>query len=242
MMKHTLRVALFLTLGLSPLAAQEAGDALKDPKEKISYTIGVSIGRDFEQNGIDVNLDTLLRGIKDARAGGKLALSDEEMGKTMQEFQSEMQAKMMKAQQEEGAKNKAAGEKFLAENKGKEGIKTTASGLQYQVVTEGKGAKAAKTDTVKVDYRGTLISGEEFDSSFKRGEAAEFPVNRVIPGWTEALQLMSVGSKYNLFIPSELAYGEQGPPGIGPNQVLLFDVELKEIKKGDAKAEDEAAE
>lgn len=240
-MKYTLHAALFLTLGLSPLAAQDAAEASKAaadaPKDKISYTIGVSIGRDFKQNGIDVDMDTLVRGIKDAKGDGKLAMSDEEMGKTMQEFQTQMQEKMMKTQAEEGEKNKAAGAKFLEENKKKDGVKTTGTGLQYMVVSEGKGAKPAKTDTVVVDYKGTLIGGDEFDSSYKRGEPAEFPVNRVIPGWTEALQLMSVGSKYKLFIPSELAYGEQGPPGIGPNQVLVFDVELKEIKKGDEKAE-----
>ncbi len=245
-MKNTLSAALFLSLGLSPLLAQEkpaaSTPAPDAPKDKVSYTIGVSIGKDFKQNGIEVDMETLMRGVRDGRGAGEPALTEEEMGKVMQEFQSEMQAKMMKAQQEEGVKNKAAGAKFLEENKKKEGVKTTASGLQYQVVSEGKGAKPEKTDTVTVDYKGTLIGGDEFDSSYKRGEPAEFPVNRVIPGWTEALQLMTVGSKYKLFIPSDLAYGEQGPPGIGPNQVLIFDVELKDVKKADAQAEAAEAE
>ena len=143
----------------------------------------------------------------------------------------------MSATKEAATKNAAAGEKFLAENKGKPGVKTTASGLQYKVIKEGAGAMPKETDTVVTDYRGTLIGGKEFDSSHKRGEPASFPVNRVIKGWTEALQIMKVGSKYELYVPAALAYGERGAgQDIGPNETLIFEVELKEIKKPEAAA------
>jgi FKBP-type peptidyl-prolyl cis-trans isomerase FklB len=151
----------------------------------------------------------------------------------MQDFQKKMMAKQMAAREEGLGKNKAEGEKFLADNKKKEGIKTTASGLQYKVITAGTGKTPKATDTVKTHYRGTLINGTEFDSSYKRGEPAEFPVNGVIKGWTEALQLMKEGAKWQLFIPSELAYGERGAGrDIGPNSTLIFDIELISVKAG----------
>jgi FKBP-type peptidyl-prolyl cis-trans isomerase len=162
--------------------------------------------------------------------GAKPLMNDEQVKATMAAFQKEMMAKQAAAKKEMGAKNEAAGKKFLDENKKKEGWKTTASGLQYKVLKEGSGTAPKETDTVKVNYRGTTIDGTEFDSSYKRGQPATFPVNRVIKGWTEGLQLMKPGSKYQLAIPSNLAYGERGAGSdIGPNSTLLFDVELLEV-------------
>jgi FKBP-type peptidyl-prolyl cis-trans isomerase len=208
-----------------------AQDAPKDDKEKVSYSIGVDIGKNLKRAEIDINSDMLTRGLHDALGDGKTAMTDQEMQQTMQNFQTDMQSKMQKKRTEMAEKNKTEGEAFLAENKKKSGIKTLPSGLQYEVVTEGKGEKPKASDTVKTNYRGTLIDGKEFDSSFKRNEPAIFPVGGVIPGWTEALQLMPVGSKWKLYVPASLAYKENGPPGIGPNATLLFEIELLGIEK-----------
>jgi FKBP-type peptidyl-prolyl cis-trans isomerase FklB len=231
---HIMKSFIIATVTVSVAALSlRAEDAPKDPKDKISYSIGVDIGRNMKRSGIDINPAMLAKGLGDAVSGNKTALTDEEMQQTLQAFQTEMRAKAMKSREEAGDKNKAAGEAFLAENKKKEGVVTLPSGLQYKIVTAGKGEKPKSTDTVVTNYRGTLIDGTEFDSSYKRGEPASFPVNGVIAGWTEALQLMPVGSKWQLFIPSNLAYGPSGPPGspIGPNSTLLFDIELLSIKK-----------
>jgi FKBP-type peptidyl-prolyl cis-trans isomerase FklB len=169
-------------------------------------------------------------GIKDALAG-KPQLTPDQIKEVMTTFEKDMEQK----QKETGEKNKAEGAKFLEENKKKDGVKTTASGLQYKVIKDGNGAQPKKTDTVTVNYRGTLMNGTEFDSSYKRGQPATFPVNGVIPGWTEALQLMKVGSKYQLFIPSTLAYGERSVgPDIGANSTLIFEVELMDAKPAPA--------
>lgn len=208
----------------------QAQDAPKETKDKVSYSIGLSIGTNLQRQGIDINSDHLFNGIKDALAGAKPRLSEKEMNSTMQAFQQEMMSKAQAQRKAAGEKNKSAGEAFLAENKKKEGVKVTASGLQYKVISEGKGEKPKATDTVVAHYRGTLIDGKEFDSSYKRNEPAEFPLNQVIPGWTEGLQLMSVGSKYQFVIPSSLAYGESAPAEIGPDSTLVFDVELVGIK------------
>ena len=219
-----------VSLALTPFAPG-ADPTLKDQKEKVSYSIGLDIGSALKRQLIDVNQELLTRGIKDGLAGNKGLLSDEEMKETMANFQKEMMAKQTAARKEAGAKNEAAGKKFLEENKKKPGVKTTASGLQYLVEKEGTGPTPKATDTVKVNYRGTTIEGTEFDSSFKRGQPATFPVNRVIKGWTEALQLMKVGAKYKIFVPADLAYGERGAGAdIGPNSTLLFDVELLSIE------------
>ena len=182
---------------------------------------------------MEVNTDLLMRGLKDGLGGAKSVLTEEQIKETMNTFQKEMMEKQQAAQKEQGEKNKAEGEKFLAENKKKDGVVTTASGLQYTVLKEGTGPKPGLTDKVKVHYHGTLIDGRVFDSSVDRGQPIELSVNGVIPGWTEALQLMPVGSKYRLWLPAKLAYGEQGTPGgpIGPNATLVFDVELLEIAK-----------
>jgi FKBP-type peptidyl-prolyl cis-trans isomerase FklB len=214
------------TIGLAQDKAQ-----LKDQKDKASYSIGYDIGETFKKQNVDLNPDALFGGLKDALAGKEASLSKEEREKTLQAFQKEMMEKQMAASKEAATKNAAEGEKFLTENKKKDGVKTTASGLQYKVLKEGSGASQKETDTVVTNYKGTLLDGTEFDSSYKRNEPASFPVNRVIKGWTEALQLMKPGAKYQLFIPSALAYGERGAGQlIGPNATLIFEVELLSIK------------
>lgn len=212
----------------------QAQDAPKDTKDKVSYSIGLSIGGNLKRQGVEVNEEQFFNGIKDALSGAKPRLSEEEMNTTMQGFQQEMVAKAQTKLKEASDKNKSAGEAFLADNKKKEGVKVTSSGLQYKVISEGKGEKPKETDTVIAHYKGALIDGKEFDSSYKRNEPAEFPLNQVIPGWTEGLQLMTVGSKYQFVIPSELAYGKNAPAEIGPDSTLVFDVELVGIKKAEA--------
>lgn len=204
---------------------------MNDQKDKVSYSIGLDIGNTLKRQSIDVNEPALSRGIQDALSGAKPALTEEQMKDAMQTFRKDMMAKQETARKAEADKNAAAGQKFLEENKKKPGVKTTASGLQYKVLKEGNGPTPKSTDTVKVNYRGTTVDGTEFDSSYKRGEPATFPVDRVIKGWTEGLQLMKVGSKYQLFIPADLGYGEQGAGSdIGPNSTLIFDVDLLGIQ------------
>jgi FKBP-type peptidyl-prolyl cis-trans isomerase FklB len=204
---------------------------LKDQKDKASYSIGYDIGETFKKQNVELNPDALFGGLKDALAGKDASLTKEDREKTLQAFQKEMMEKQVAASKEAATKNAAEGEKFLTENKKKPDVKTTASGLQYKVLKEGSGASPKETDTVVVNYKGTLIDGTEFDSSYKRNEPASFQVNRVIKGWIEGLQLMKPGAKFQLFIPSALAYGERGAGQlIGPNATLLFEVELVSIK------------
>ena len=200
---------------------------LKSDVQKSSYAIGQQIGREIKGQGIEVDTDAIAMSIQDAMAGKESRLTMAEMQQVMQR----MNEKMMSKQAESGKENKTKGEKFLADNKSKKGIQSTASGLQYEVLKEGKGPKPKDTDQVKVNYKGTLMDGTEFDSSYKRGEPAQFPVGGVIKGWTEALKLMPVGSKWKLYIPSDLAYGERGRPGIPASSMLTFEVELMEIVK-----------
>jgi FKBP-type peptidyl-prolyl cis-trans isomerase FklB len=221
-----------ITLMGTRLHAQNT-PAFKDQKDKVSYSIGLNIGTNFKRQGIEISTDMLLSGIKDAISGGKPALTDAEVQQTLMAFQQEMMAKQAEKAKGLGEKNKKDGEAFLAANKKKDGVKTTASGLQYKVLVDGKGKKPTADDTVRVHYRGTLIDGTEFDSSYKRNEPAEFPLNGVIPGWTEAVQLMTVGSKWQIVLPSALAYGERGQgQDIGPAATLLFDIELLAIIDG----------
>lgn len=204
---------------------------LKTQLDSVSYTIGMSIGKNFKHQLVEINPDVLIQAIKDVLGGNKTILTDEQAQAIMMAFQNELAAKQEAKNRELAEKNKKDGEAFLVENKKREGVVTTGSGLQYKVLKEGNGPKPKAESTVSVHYRGTLIDGTEFDSSFKRGEPATFPVGGVIRGWTEALQLMPVGSKWQLFIPSELAYGERGTGGvIGPNAVLIFEVELLGIE------------
>ncbi len=228
-------------------AASQAGAAekiqIKTQKDKVSYTIGLDMGNSLKKQSIDVDTKILAQGIKDALAGAKPLMTEQEIKDTIAALRDELMAKQKEAvakQQEQmkalGEKNKKEGEAFLAENAKKEGVKTLPSGLQYKVITEGKGKKPRATDSVTVNYRGTLIDGTEFDSSIKRGQPATFPVNGVIPGWTEALQLMKEGSKWQLVIPSSLAYKEQGAGGaIGPNAVLVFEVEIISVNEPEKK-------
>jgi FKBP-type peptidyl-prolyl cis-trans isomerase FklB len=224
-------LVLAIALGVAaPLAAAEE-PAFKSQKEKTSYALGVNIGKAMKQNGMDVDLTLLLKGIEDARGDGKLAMTDAELAETIQTFQQEMAAKQGQKLKGLADKNKAEGDTFLAENKKKEGVTTLPSGLQYKVLKTGTGKSPKADDTVVTHYRGTLIDGTEFDSSIKRGEPATFGVKDVIPAWTEALQRMKVGDKWQLFVPPDLAYGERGAGHvIGPNATLIFEVELLEIK------------
>jgi FKBP-type peptidyl-prolyl cis-trans isomerase FklB len=215
----------------APPVISDTKMTLKDDKDKISYSIGLNIGRSMKSEGLPINPDALAAAMKDVFSGAKPLLTDEEVKVVMENFQKEMQAKQLKSREEGLGKNKAEGEKFLADNKQKAGVKSTASGLQYTVIKDGTGKTPKATDTVSTHYRGTLINGTEFDSSYKRGEPAEFPVNGVIKGWTEALQLMKEGSKWQLYIPSDLAYGERGAgKDIGPNSTLIFEIELLKVK------------
>jgi len=210
--------------------AEDKPPQLKDLKDKASYSIGLNFGMNFKRQNVDLNSDAFAAGFKDGMSGRNPLMSEQEVRETMTAFEKDMQQK----QGEMAKKNAAEAEKFLAENKTKEGVKTTSSGLQYKALKEGNGAQPKSSDTVTVNYRGTLIDGTEFDSSYKRGQPATFPVGGVIKGWTEALQLMKVGSKYQLFIPASLAYGEQGRPGIPPNATLIFEVELMDVKSPQA--------
>jgi len=209
---------------------EEKPAQFKDQKDKFSYAVGLNIGMNFKRQNVDVNPDLVLGGLKDGMAG-KPQMTMDQIRDTMMAFEKDMQEK----QAEAGKKSAADADKFLAENKKKDGVKTTASGLQYKVLKEGNGAQPKSSNTVTVNYRGTLIDGTEFDSSYKRGQPATFPVGGVIKGWTEALQLMKPGSKYQLFIPPDLAYGQNSPgPQIPPNSALIFEVELMNVQSGGA--------
>jgi FKBP-type peptidyl-prolyl cis-trans isomerase FklB len=215
----------------APAAKSPQVLTLKTQKDKISYAIGMNIGQSMKKDSLDLDPAIVSRGLNDALTGAKPLMTEDEAKTVMTEFRSEMMKKQQAAAQQAGDSNKQAGQQFLAANKTKEGVVTLPSGLQYKVLKEGTGPKPTASDTVVTNYRGTLIDGTEFDSSYKRGEPATFPVGQVIKGWTEALQLMPVGSKWQLFIPSDLAYGERSPGGeIGPNSTLIFDIELLSIQ------------
>jgi len=206
--------------------------ALKTQKEKASYALGMKIGGDLRRQGVNASVDPALaaRGFKDALAGTKALLTEDEEKAALTQLQTEVRGKMEAKAHEAGAAARKEGETFLAANKSKEGVVTLPSGLQYKILTAGTGPKPTATDTVTCNYRGTLINGKEFDSSFKGGKPVSFPVNGVIKGWTEALQLMPVGSKWQLFIPADMAYGDRGSgPDIGPGETLIFEVELLSI-------------
>jgi FKBP-type peptidyl-prolyl cis-trans isomerase FklB len=221
--------------------------ALTTQKEKFSYALGMYVGNGnaqmLKKQSVEFDPNLVAQGVKDAMSGGKTRLTEDEMKTVLTEVQNEIQKQQQEKMQQAGAANKTEGETFLAANKDKEGVVTLPSGLQYKILTAGTGAKPTASDSVVCNYRGSLLDGTEFDSSAKHGKAATFEVDRVIKGWTEALQLMPVGSKWQLFIPSSLAYGERGGPGgaIGPNATLIFEVELLSIqdKTKDDKAKDD---
>jgi FKBP-type peptidyl-prolyl cis-trans isomerase len=210
---------------------------LKTDKDKQSYAIGLNIGKTMHKDGVVVNTAVLARGIRDAMAGGKVLMTDDEIKATLTALSVELKKKATEKSEAEATTNKAAGETFLAANKAKDGVVTLPSGLQYKVIKQGDGPKPTATDSVVCNYRGTLLDGTEFDSSYKRGQPATFPVGQVIKGWTEALQLMPVGSKWQLFVPADLAYGARGAgQQIEPNSTLVFEVELLSIQpKAEAK-------
>ena len=222
-----------LAASLTVFAGGVSAQALVTEKDKLSYAIGMNFGQSLKsipdvQKEID--LAVLMRGVTASISASKTSLTEAEAGQILQAFSAKMQQKTQAVAKVEGTKNKTAGDAFLAANKAKAGVKTTASGLQYQVLTPGKGEMPKPNSQVKVHYRGTTIDGKEFDSSYARKEPASFPLNGVIPGWTEGLQLMNKGSKFKFVIPGNLAYAERGsPPNIGPNAVLVFEVELLEI-------------
>jgi FKBP-type peptidyl-prolyl cis-trans isomerase FklB len=206
---------------------------LKDQKNKESYSLGYQFGQSLKSQGVDINLDIYASGIRDALGGKEPQMSQEEIRATIMELQRRVMATQQKELREKAAKNLEEGKKFLVENQKKEGIKTLPSGLQYKILTEGSGKTPKAEDTVTVHYKGTLIGGAEFDSSYKRGQPATFQVKGVIKGWTEALQLMKEGAKWQLFIPPELGYGERGAGPISPNSTLIFEVELISVKQKD---------
>ena len=216
----------------APAAATATAAASADPfagvrLDIVSYAIGNNFGKQMGEQGFKPDYETYVAGMKDGVSGAASKFSQSEIQEAMMKFQAAMQASSAQA----GERAVADGKKFLETNGKKEGVKTTASGLQSEVLKAAEGPKPAATDEVTVHYRGTLITGKEFDSSYSRNEPTSFPLNQVIKGWTEGLQLMSVGSKFKFTIPSDLAYGENGPPSIGPNQVLVFEVELIKIGK-----------
>jgi FKBP-type peptidyl-prolyl cis-trans isomerase FklB len=214
-----------------PAAKTTAPLALKTDKDKTSYAIGVNMGKSIRTGPVDLDDKILLQAFRDALAGRKLLMTDDEVKATMTALQADMRKKQEEKMQALAETNKKAGEEFLASNKTKDGVVTLPSGLQYKILTPGTGPKPTLTDSVVCNYKGTLLDNTEFDSSYKRGQPATFPVGQVIKGWTEALQLMPVGSKWQLFIPSDLAYGPRGSgPTIGPNSALIFEVELISIK------------
>jgi FKBP-type peptidyl-prolyl cis-trans isomerase FklB len=215
---------------------------LKTQKEKFSYALGLNLGTSLHKQSVDVDPNIVAQGLKAALAGGKTLMTPEEAQAALTAVQNDLRQKQQEKMKVAGEANKKEGEAFLAANKSKEGVVTLPSGLQYKILTAGTGPKPTAADTVVCNYRGTLINGKEFDSSYKRGQPATFPVGGVIKGWTEALQLMPVGSKWQLFIPSNLAYGDRGAGGdIGPDATLIFEVELISIQdksKTDEKPEE----
>lgn len=227
-----MRVILTMILAVLPaLASAQEAPALKTEKDKLSYALGMDLGGQFKARSVDVDPALLAKGLQDALSGGKTIMTPDEAKAVIASLQQAIAAKQAAEAKAAADKNKAEGDAYLAANKAKDGVVTLPSGLQYKVLTTGTGKKPLPTDTVVCNYRGTLIDGKEFDSSYTRGQPATFPVDKVIKGWTEVLQLMPVGSKWQVFIPAALAYGERSPsPDIGPNSTLIFEIELVAVK------------
>ncbi len=229
MQKIVIGTCLVLLMATTAISADKA-DTFKNEQQKLSYAMGLDLGTYFKGLGEDFDLTVLQHGISDAYTGKKPLMTAEEAAAVQKKFAARQQERQIKKTVAMVKKNRDAAEKFLAENKKKEGVKVTKSGLQYKVIKEGKGKKPGLQDTVKVHYKGTLLNGKEFDSSYKRHQPAVFKVGQVISGWQEALQLMPVGSTYELYLPPDLAYGDRGaPPVIEPGSMLIFKVELLDI-------------
>ena len=227
-----MRIANFLSASAVSLVLAVPGIAvaMESPEDRLSYTIGMDIGQSLADQDMDLNIDLLVEALRAAYAGEETRLTQEEALAERDQFMQRRQQELEAQRGQEAALNLEQGQAFLAENRNNPGVEETASGLQYRVIEEGDGAQPSATDRVTVHYRGTLIDGVEFDSSYARGEPATFGLNQVIPGWTEGVQLMREGATYEFFIPADLAYGEQGRPGpIGPNSTLIFQVELIEV-------------
>ncbi len=228
LLSSILSVAVFLAL--AGCSSKDKVTRLSTQDQKVSYMFGLNMGGYLKKLGINVDKAALLQAINDTLSGAKLLLTPQEVAAVQQEFSQKMQEQQMAKTKAASEKNGKEGEEFLKKNKGEKGVVTTPSGLQYQILTQGSGPKPKATDMVTVNYRGTLIDGKEFDNSYSRGQPATFPVNGVIPGWTEGLQLMNVGTKAKLFVPANLGYGDRGAgQEIGPNQTLVFEVELLSI-------------
>jgi len=227
-MRWVLTVAMIV---LPALAAAQEAPALKTEKERLSYAMGMDLGKQLRSRSVDIDPAVFAKALEDALSGGKTLLTDAEAKAALAAFQKAIMAKQAAEAKVAGEKNKAGGEAFLAANKGMEGVVTLPSGVQYKILTAGTGKTPTLADTVVCQYRGTLIDGKEFDSSYKRGQPATFQVNKVIKGWTEVLQLMPVGSKWQVVVPPDLAYGVRGAGAdIGPNATLIFEIELVAIK------------
>jgi len=221
----------------APASSAKTGAAvtLKTQKEKASYALGMSIGTGMHRQGLPVDPALVSRGLRDAMAGGKTLMTEDEMKAALQQLRGQVQQAQESKTQAESAGNRKAGEAFLTANKSKEGVKTLPDGLQYKILKEGDGPKPNAEDSVVCNYKGTLLNNTEFDSSYKRGQPATFPVSGVIKGWTEVLQMMPVGSKWQIFVPPDLAYGARGNGGIGPSATLIFEIELLSIQAKEAK-------
>ena len=229
-MKMVFIGGIMVMLGLCVVRAAEEPE-LKDEKSKVSYGIGMNLGNQFKQDEMDIDVDLMLAGMKDAMTGSKTRMTEAEMQAALTAMMNQTRAKRTEKRRVQGEKNRTEGEQFLAANKAKPGVVALPSGLQYKVLVEGQGETPKPTDTVTVHYRGTLLDGTEFDSSYSRGQPATFPLNRVIKGWTEGLQLMKPGGKMELYIPSDLAYGANGSGAkIAPNAALKFEVELISVQ------------
>lgn len=246
MLNNKRLVWITLAMAAAPLVA--GAQELESQSERVGYMIGMDIGNSIKDQQDQVDLDTLLQGIRDVYEGNDTLLSTAEAQQIRQQYMQERRAQMQQERQAQAETNLEEGEAFLAENANKEGVQVTDSDLQYKVIESGDGASPSAEDTVTVHYRGKLLNGTEFDSSYSRGQPASFALDQVIPGWTEGVQLMNVGSKYRFFVPPDLAYGEQGSRGIPPNATLIFDVELLDVKSAagesgeNAGAEDAPAE
>lgn len=226
---NTIIVSLIAAAGLAGSAAFAADLKLETEDDKISYSVGYQVGGDFQRQGVDLNAEVMVRGVMDAASGADPALSPEEMNGVLVQLKQKIVYAQQEARERVSRESAQAGKLFMAENAKKAGVKVTESGLQYEVLQAGEGPKPGATDKVSVHYRGTLINGTEFDSSYSRGQPASFPLDRVIKGWTEGLQLMSPGAKYRFVIPPELGYGPRGTGTIPPNSTLVFEVELLSV-------------